>query len=299
MIQTANGLRIGPERTPSLVKNLIILTSLISIGSAFVTGILRYIFGMNGPQEWLSLSWWGLQNLFLWQPLTYLFVHPIDGSGISFSFLILLAFNMYILWMMGSELIARMGAPSFARLYFFCGITSGILSLLLMPVFSQYSVIAGPSAAILAVMTVWAFLNPDREILLFFLIPIKSLWLIIGVLFAILLVNLSQFNFIYCFFYLSGALLGYFYALIAWGIHSPFIQLYKFELAVIRQFQRFKPKQKSTGHKIYNFATGEPELEDSVFIDAMLEKISKKGESALTSQERKRMDEISKKKSKK
>lgn len=293
MIQQSK-IKLGPDFTPPIIKKLILWTTVITLISAFTTGFFQYLFKLPGPQELLSLSWWGFDNWFLWQPLTYLFVQ--EGEGITFSSLFYLAFNMYFLWIMGTELAERVGSRSFLRFYFICGIASGLIALLFMPIFNQYRVLAGPTSAILAVMTVWAFLNPERELLFFFLIPVKALWLILFALLAIFLVSLSNFDMISLIWFLSAPLIGYFYALIAWGIHSPFASLYKFELAVVRQFQRFKSKKPTQPHKIFSIKTGESEKDDEAFIDAMLEKISKKGEGSLTSSERKQMDQISKKK---
>jgi len=305
MTYTTSGFRLGPEFTPQAVKKLILYTCMISLGSAITNAFFSLLFDIPGPQEWFSLSWWGIHHHLYWQPLTFLFVHPMDYGGVSLSYLVMLLFNMYILWVMGSDIALRVGSKPFLRLYFLSGVVAGIISLLLMPLLGQYSVLAGPTPAILGLLTVWSFLHPEQELLLFFLIPIKAKWLALGILGGILVINLSSLNFINFIFYTSGALIGYFYALIAWGVHSPFPFLYRIELATIRLSQKIKktvfgflPKKKGANNsKIVDIKTAEPDNDD-LFIDSMLEKISKYGESSLSWKERDRMKNISKKKSK-
>lgn len=282
----------GPHTTPALIRRLIGATGAITLLSSFTNGIIQYLFKTSGPQEWLSLSWWGMENSYLWQPLTHLFV---QSGELSILFFFVLAFNLYILWVMGSDLVERVGSSSFLGFYILTGVGSGLITLLLMPLFGQYTMIAGPSSVIWALLLIWAFLNPERELLLFFLLPVKAIWLVLGLLGVVLLIALSHLDFITFFWTISGVFLGYLYALIAWGVHNPFPHFYRFELATLRLFNRLKPKKSTNPSKIFHLRK-EENLGDDAFIDSMLEKISKKGKSSLTSSERKRMDAISKKK---
>ncbi len=300
MTTTLSSFRLGPEFTPASVRKLIIYTLCLSLGSAFFNPFFTQLFGIPGPQEWLSLSWWGMDRYLLWQPLTYLFVHPFRG-GIGFSYFIGLIFNMYILWVMGSDICQRVNEKSFTRFYLICGVLSGLAALLLMPVIGQFAVLAGPTSSIIAILIIWAFLNPEQELLLLFLFPVKAKWLSLGIVGVALLVSMSNFQLVYFFLYLFGAIFGYLYGLIAWGVHSPFSFLYKTELAIIRASQKVRsrlPRKKgSAKSKVINIKTGEPD-DDDAFIDAMLEKISRYGENSLSYSERKRMKKISEKKSK-
>ncbi len=296
--------RLGPEWTPSAVKKLIFYTACISVSCALINAFFTQLMKIPGPQQWLSLSWWGISRYFLWQPVTYLFVHPMGYEGAGLSYLIGLLFNLYIIWVMGTDICQRISEKSFIKLYFTCGIAGGLISLFIMPILGQYAFLAGPSAAIMGILICWAFLHPEQELLLFFLIPIKAKWLSLGIIGAAVLISFSSFQFVNSFFYFSGAFIGYLYALIAWGIHSPFTGLYQTELLVIRSSQKFKklfqfliPKKKnSSKNKIVDIQTGEPSG-DEAFIDAMLEKISRYGESSLSFSERKRMKKISEKRS--
>jgi len=312
MTYTTTGFRLGPEFTPEVIKKLIFFTCLVSLIAAITNNLFVFLFGIPGPMDWLSLSWWGMKRYLIWQPATFLFTHHTGGAGINFFFLLTLFFNMYILWIFGSDVYHRVGRNPFLRFYFISGILAGLIALLLMPITRQYGVISGATPSILALLVVWTLINPESELLLFFLIPVKAKWLTLGVVGGIILITLSNVDIVHFTLYLSAAMIGYFYALIAWGMHSPFPQLYKFELAVTRfsgrvqsrfvsLISRFKKKEKKQKKekkgKVVDFSTGQPMDDDDAFIDAMLAKISKHGQHSLTWQERERMDKISKKRS--
>lgn len=94
----------GPPLTP-MVKKLIIVTS-----AAFVlTYIPAQIF--QSPIFDLPFEWFALQandvihHFYLWQLVTYLFLH---GGWFH------IIFNMFALWMFGSDLESAWGARSFS-----------------------------------------------------------------------------------------------------------------------------------------------------------------------------------------
>lgn len=305
--------KLGPEKTPSAIKQLIIWTCLISLLSAGIQGIFSQFNLYPGPQNFLSLSGWGLRNLYLWQPITYLFVQSASSLGITFFFLISLLFNMYLLWILGTAICELVGKGPFLRFYFSSGIVAGLLSLAVMPLVGQYGVLAGATPAILAVMTAWSMAFPETEILLFFLIPVKAKWIVTGLLGAIILVSLSQWDIPNLTLYVSAIAFGYAYAVIAWGWRSPFSftqyidsGLSTIGLRLRRYFilpKWLKRRNKLNGElsspaksKIVDIATGKTVSNDDTFIDEMLAKISKDGERSLTWRERHRMQQISERK---
>lgn len=287
----------GPEFTPSPIKTLIAVTGFLSVFCALFNNLFHHYFGITGPQDWLVLSWYGLSNYYIWQPITFMFVFPSGSFGISFYFLIMLTFSMYILWIIGTSVFERVGKNPFLRLYFISGIAAGVFTLLMMSLTSYYTPIAGPGPAILALLIVWAMLYPDVQILLFFVIPVKAKWLVVGILGAILLSHLSQGDFVGLVFYLTGPIIGYLYAAIAWGLQSPFDVTHPIDQRLSR-LRSYYPFKEDISSKIIDFKTGRTVLDDERFMDAMLSKISKKGEDSLTWRERRRMRKISEKKMK-
>ncbi len=133
---------LGPDATPKAIQKLILTTCVIALFSALTEPVFTQIFGIPGLQTWLSLSWIGIHHYFIWQPLSYLFVQSNGSMGITLSFLIGLAFDMYILWIMGSAILDTVGTKPFLRLYFLSGIGAGLLALVAMYITKRYGILA-------------------------------------------------------------------------------------------------------------------------------------------------------------
>jgi membrane associated rhomboid family serine protease len=150
-----------------------------------------------------------VQRFYLWQPVTYLFVH-----GGFFHIL----FNMFVLWMFGVELERLWGTRFFLKFYFICGIGAGLSTMLVaMAPFSfslpiYYSVTIGASGALYGLLVAYALYFPDQPVYMYFLFPIKMKYfvLIIGAI-----AFFSSFSGagggIANFAHLGGLLVGYLY----------------------------------------------------------------------------------------
>lgn len=93
------------ELTPN-VRLLILINVGMFLGKSFL------------PDEYLSLHYFGAKDFYIFQLVTYMFVHG--------SFMHLLG-NMFGLYMFGSLLERIWGAQRFLFFYFFCGIGAGLL----------------------------------------------------------------------------------------------------------------------------------------------------------------------------
>jgi membrane associated rhomboid family serine protease len=102
-------------------------------------------------------SWWTI--------VTYMFVH---------AWLAHLAFNLFTLWMFGPRLEHAWGTRTFTQFYLWCGLGGAVAHLL----FAQHSSVIGASGAISGVLVAYAIHWPDEEVYLFGVIPMKSRWLI-------------------------------------------------------------------------------------------------------------------------
>ncbi len=107
-----------------------------------------------------------------------------------------------------------------------------------------------------------------------------------------------RFAFVSLIYYLLAPLAAYIYCVTVLGLQSPFPALHSIDSAL----ERIKEKASATffradssSEKIYDIRTGNPVDRDERFMDEMLDKISKYGERSLTWRERRRMEEISKK----
>lgn len=297
---------LGPGSTPPTIKHLILWTCLLAIMSAGLQALFDQFGWAFGPQHLLSLSWWGLDSGYLWQPLSFLFVQPFQG-GLSFAFFLNLLFNMYLLWVIGTSLVEMLSPRSFLLLYFLSGSISGLIALSSMLLTGHYQEIAGATPTLLTLLTVWSMAFAEAQILLFFLIPIKAKWLVAGIVGLLLMIALSHWQLTHLVLYLSAIIIGYGYATIGCGWHSPFnfTQSLDRHLAALglylrqhflRRSRRSKAPTENTKEKVIDLGTGQPLSPDEAFVDAMLAKISKYGESSLTWSEKRRLKQISEKK---
>ena len=112
-----------------------------------------------------------LERFWIWQPVTYMFLH-----GGLFHIL----FNMLAIWMFGTELERLWGTPFFVRYYFVTGIgaaaTTLVGALLPFELADQmyFSVTIGASGAVYGLLLAYALYYPDRPILMFLLFPIPA-----------------------------------------------------------------------------------------------------------------------------
>ena len=153
-------------------------------------GLFFPLFGLVPRMVW--------SELMIWQPFTYLFFH----GGIWHVLI-----NMFGLWMFGSELERLWGKSHFLKFYFVTGVGSGLLTML----FSLQSItpIVGASGAVYGVLLAYGLTYPNRQIYLYGIIPIKSIWFVIGIgmiAFMSSFNNISQVSHIT---HLSGMLIGY------------------------------------------------------------------------------------------
>ncbi len=144
-------------RRPSIprgIKILLIANGVIFLLQILVGRQLILLLGLTPIQV--------LENLSLYQLVTYMFVH-----GGFFHILI----NMFILWMFGSEIELTWGTKRFFRYYFLTGIAGGIFTVAFQP--SSAIPTIGASAAIYGLLVAYAVMFPNRMIYLYFLIPLK------------------------------------------------------------------------------------------------------------------------------
>ena len=104
----------------------------------------------------------------IWRLFTYQFLH-----GGTFHLLL----NMFALWMFGSELAPRWGARFFLRYYFVCAVGGGILFTLVR--LGTWIPSVGASGAIYGILMAYAMWFPNRQVYLYFVLPIRVRYLIV------------------------------------------------------------------------------------------------------------------------
>ncbi|MBU0984917.1 MAG: rhomboid family intramembrane serine protease [candidate division Zixibacteria bacterium] len=239
---------------------------LIANGSVFV---LQMIFG---PQltGLLGLNTGTFFSDFpngFYQVFSYMFLH---GGFMH------LAFNMFILWMFGTEIEFTWGTRSFGRMYVLSGLAGAVLSLIVHVVFSTTpSVIVGASGAIYGVMMVYWVMFPDRMLYLYFLIPVRVKWAIPGFLLIGLLFGGT---YIAHMAHLGGAIMGLLYAKSDWRL-----------LSFSRKVKSFKYRRQEA-----KLEKNRQAAQDTMRrVDAILDKINEVGIENISKADRKFLEEAS------
>jgi rhomboid family protein len=143
-----------------------------------MTSAVQWLLGLNIGVYFLQLTLFGQDATYStlaldparfpgewWTVVTYMFVH---------GWLAHLAFNMFTLWMFGPRLEHLWGTRSFVQFYMWCGLGGAFAHLL----FAQHTSVVGASGAISGVLVAYALRWPDEEVYVFGVIPMKSRWLI-------------------------------------------------------------------------------------------------------------------------
>ncbi len=224
-----------------------------------------------------------------WGVVTYLFVH----AGI-----IHLATNMLGLYLFGTAVENRMGSKSFLLYYLYCGIGAALFSVLLSLVIPQ-SPVVGASGAIFGVMVAFAMFWPEAEIFVFPIpFPIKARTLVIGLaLLDLVMARFSSDNIAHE-AHIGGLLAGYlFFRIQAFTRQRP-------EPALRQQQERVVMVQQtatrdSEPHAVQPLRPAAPRLASdpvAAEVDRVLDKISASGLESLTPEEKRFLDEVSKRK---
>jgi len=129
------------------------------------------------------------------QLITHMFLH---GS------LQHIVFNMLALIVFGPDVERKYGEKNFIWFYLITGLICGISHLLFMG-----GAVVGASGALFGLMALYALINPNQKLYLYFLIPIKSKFIIGSIiLFELYYVVIGQFDGISHIAHLTGAFAG-------------------------------------------------------------------------------------------
>lgn len=135
-------------------------------------------------QQIFALSGYRLRQGMIWQPITYMFLH---GGAVH------LLLNMLILFFLGPEVEHALGSRKFLALYLVSGVLGGVGWLLIEAY--PLKMCVGASGAIFGVLGAFAALFPRRPItlLLFYVLPVTlEAWLMALALGVMELIYLLQ-----------------------------------------------------------------------------------------------------------
>ncbi|MDH5720823.1 MAG: rhomboid family intramembrane serine protease [Spirochaetia bacterium] len=275
--------RFGPQITPA-VKGLIIINVVIYIVQ-FISSLVMQDYGAsNQIQDIFSLDPKIIVNKFyFWQIFTYQFLHSQRD-------IMHILFNMFALWMFGSELEEKWGKKFFTRYYLVCGTGAGVFIFLIPVLLGQVEFALptiGASGAVYGILLAYAVYWPDRYLLFMFIIPVK-------VKYFVLVMGLVSFYFtlqttgtaggISHVGHFGGLLTGYFYLFyLVKKKNHPHPHSFTDKWNFIKRYKTAKKRrewQKKEQEK-YDMMHMEEK------IDAILDKISRHGIKSLSAYEKK------------
>lgn len=190
---------------PPVTKNLLLINVLVWAVMALLPGADAAI------TRWCALYYFSSPGFYVYQLFTYMFLHG------SFTHMF---FNMFALFMFGRTIELVMGSQRFLFFYLSCGIFAGLIqegvfafyinhiSGMLPPEAVQYVIdhgwgalqhgmnftdpdmgklnalingpMVGASGAVYAILLAFGVLFPNQPIYLYFLMPIKAKWFVLG-----------------------------------------------------------------------------------------------------------------------
>jgi len=245
--------------------------------------------------RYLALSLEGLRHGFVWQLITFQFLH---GGWMH------IIFNSLGLFFIGRAVESMLGARRFIHLYLLCGIVGGLLQMAFaaaMPLRYGGGVV-GASAGVFGLLGTFSMMNWSNRFIMFiyfFPVPMTGrtlLW--ISLILTAIGVAFPSGNVAYA-SHLGGLLMG-----IAWvrlGWHRDFVELpwengfhFLSRLNPFKRVQRHRQLVKAAAIKVpgWTVSKGAPTLDitEEEFIskevDPILDKISEHGIQSLTERER-------------
>ena len=143
-------------------EKFMMLTEATGVRILLTATIISFLLTVSaGEGAILGLALWPLQaNFAPWQLVTYAFLH---GN------LAHLFFNMYGLWMFGSEIEKLLGRGEFIKLYFASVLSAGVMQLLVTTITGNIYPTVGASGGVFGLLLAYGMCFPNRVIVL--LIP--------------------------------------------------------------------------------------------------------------------------------
>ncbi|MBI5726787.1 MAG: rhomboid family intramembrane serine protease [Ignavibacteriales bacterium] len=286
---------------PPVIKNLMIINAAVF----FLQMVMRNILVSGVPAYSVILQYFALMpidsgHFQLWQPITYQFLHG------SFSHIL---FNMFSLWMFGIEIENYWGSKKFLIFYLLCGVGGGLAQLLFSPLINGIGApTIGASGAIFGVMLAFGLLYPDRYIYIYFFIPVKAKYLILGMILLNIFGLGDDGSGVAYLAHIGGGVTGLIYMLMDKNTTFSFSSIFGIKQGGGNPFKDFtsssgsrqsffqpKPREEEPPVQDANYYdVKEDDVITQEEIDRILDKISQFGYKGLTEREKKILFEASK-----
>lgn len=289
---------------PPMVKHLLIINVLMFLATVTLE---RFNIDLT---DILGLPFFKASDFRIYQFVTYMFMHA------NFTHLF---FNMFALWMFGNTLENIWGSQRFLLFYMVCGLGAGLCQEVVQYIqytntLAEYATVnmggriipmstylnamntVGASGAVYGLLLAFGMMFPDSRIYLYFFLPIKAKWFVIGYAVIELLTGLTGADNVAHFAHLGGMLFGLI-LILYWrknGLNGPDFNLNKWKGWFWRMKEKMNDRRK--GYTRYEEVKEEVPRNDGEYnrrrserqrdVDALLDKVSKSGYGSLTDEEK-------------
>ncbi len=152
------------QQIPMVVKNILIINIVLFVARFLLSDKIDL-------DRYLDLYPIGTPYFKPHQFITYMFMHAD---------MVHIFFNMIGVYMFGSILENIWGAKRFLNFYILCGLGAAAAQLGISYFNDQYTILLGASGAVFGLLVAFAMMFPNTELYLYFAIPIKAKYLVIG-----------------------------------------------------------------------------------------------------------------------
>lgn len=268
----------------------------IAIRSIIAISVVSFLIGLVFPNwlQWFAyIPDWKIALTQPWRIVTYLFLHHDVWH---------ILFNMLWLYWMGRQVEQDLGPRTFSSIFFLSGIGGALLNLLLSGVFGTTPVI-GASGAVYGIMVAFALLYPNAPIMLFLLPPLPAKYVIAGLI-AIDVILIGDKTAIARLVHVGGALTGFVVVrahlqgvvITRWiDFIMYYVQKLQHTAETVKTTAKTKTKPKNPSMRIVEDAEIIEEIDQNE-LDRILDKIAKTGYDGLSSDEKRVLFEMSKRK---
>lgn len=206
---------------------LFIVFFLLAIMDRDVARHILEIFGLSAKK---------FLHGYIWQPVTYMFLHDPGGFGH-------ILFNMLTLWMFGADLERDWGTRRFMNYYFVCGIGAGFCDITANLLLGSGGISTiGASGAIYGVLLAFGLLYPTRTVFFSFLFPIQAKYFVLIMGTIAFLSSFNRASAVSNIAHLGGMLFGYLYLR---------FQLHRFDQTLYAAYQQWRRRRLQQKFKVY------------------------------------------------
>jgi membrane associated rhomboid family serine protease len=144
---------------------------MIVLIAAFALQEINVVYFRFDVLRYLALSNIGLRHGYVWQLLTFQFLH---GGTLH------LLFNLMGIWFFCRPVEQQLGQGHFLRIYFLGGVVGGLLQSLLAELFPLHFgfPVVGASAGVSACIAAFSLIQPDATILAYMVLPVRAIYLL-------------------------------------------------------------------------------------------------------------------------